>query len=220
MAASTDKARFNMIQQQIRPWEVIDNQVLNAMMDIPRETFVPDAYRGLDYADIEVPMNDGQLMIVPRVVARMLQALNVQTGDKVLEIGTGTGYVTACLARLGGKVTGIELDEDLLGRARENLQAQGIKGLDLRTGDGLAGPVEGGPFDVIAVTGSLPSDRALEGLQEQLSDGGRLFAVVGEAPAMSALLLTRIGDGIRREDLFETSLPALDNAPQPERFSF
>jgi len=220
MAPSTDKARFNMIQQQIRPWDVIDSQVLNTMMAISREAFVPDAYRALAYADIEVPMNAGQKMLAPRVVARMLQALDVKDGDKVLEIGTGTGYVTACLSRLGGKVTSIELDEELLQRARNTLQTQGFKDLDLRSGDGLAGPVLGGPFDVIAVTGSLPGDDALEALQEQLADTGRLFAIVGEGPAMHALLLTRTDDSLRREDLFETSLPPLTNAPQPEQFNF
>jgi len=210
-----------MIQQQIRPWEVSDERVLGAMMVIPREPFVPDAYRGLAYADIEVPIGSGQVMMAPRIVARMLQALAVQPGDRVLEIGTGSGYVTACLAALGRQVVSLELNEALLAGARANLAQQGVHNVELRLGDALTDPVEGAPFDVIAITGSLPSTAALPDLQVQLETGGRLFAVVGEAPAMEALLITCIGrQKFRRESLLETVLPALRNVPEPERFVF
>ena len=213
--------RANMIQQQIRPWEVSDERVLGAMMVIPREPFVPDAYRGLAYADIEVPIGSGQVMMAPRIVARMLQALAVQPGDRVLEIGTGSGYVTACLAALGRQVVSLELNEALLAGARANLAQQGVHNVELRLGDALTDPVEGAPFDVIAITGSLPSTAALPDLQVQLETGGRLFAVVGEAPAMEALLITCIGrQKFRRESLLETVLPALRNVPEPERFVF
>jgi protein-L-isoaspartate(D-aspartate) O-methyltransferase len=159
--------------------------------------------------------------MAPRVVARMLQALDVRPEDRVLEIGTGSGYATACLAALGHKVVSMELNAGLLAEARENLQQQGVRNVELREGDGLAGPVAGGPFDVIAVTGSLPSEEPLEDLEAQLNDGGRVFVVVGEDPVMEALLITRTGDReLRRETLFETSLPALDKVPEPERFSF
>jgi protein-L-isoaspartate(D-aspartate) O-methyltransferase len=221
MEHSSEQARFNMIQQQVRPWDVMDERVLGTMMEIPREPFVPDAYRGLAYADIEVPLGSDQLMMAPRVVARMLQALDVRPEDRVLEIGTGSGYATACLAALGRKVVSMELNAGLLAEARENLQQQGVRNVELREGDGLAGSVEGGPFDVIAVTGSLPSEEPLEDLEAQLNDGGRLFVVVGEDPVMEALLITRTGDlELRRETMFETSLPALDKVPEPERFSF
>ena len=126
MEQSSERARFNMIQQQIRPWEVIDQRVLQTMMDIPREAFVPDAYRSLAYADIEIPIGETEVMMAPKLVARMLQALDVRTDQSVLEIGTGTGYVTACLARLARKVVSVELDGDLLGQARENLRRLGI----------------------------------------------------------------------------------------------
>lgn len=221
MEHSSEQARFNMIEQQIRPWEVMDGRVLRTMMEIPREPFVPDAYLGPAYADIEVPLGSDQFMMAPRVVARMLQALDVRPEDRVLEIGTGSGYGTACLAALGREVTSIEVDPGLLARARETLQQQGVRNVELREGDGLAGPVEGGPFDVIAVTGSLPSEEPLGGLETQLNEGGRLFVVVGMDPVMEALLITRTGDlELRRETLFETSLPPLDRVPEPECFTF
>lgn len=221
MEQSTEQARYNMVEQQIRPWDVIDARVLDTMMQIPRENFVPDAYRGLAYADVEVPIGAGQLMLAPRMVARMLQALDVWPDNIVLEIGTGTAYVTACLAALGRKVVSMELDTELLARARENLQRQEVDNVELREGDALDGPVAGGPFDTVAVTGSLPSEDALPNLQAQLNIGGRLFAVVGEDPVMEALLITRVGEReFRRESLFETSVPALANVPEPEHFSF
>ena len=218
---SSEQARFNMIQQQVRPWDVMDERVLETMMGLPREPFVPDAYRGLAYADIEVPLGSGQLMMAPRVVARMLQALGVQPEDLVLEIGCGSGYGTACLAALGRKVVSVELDAALLDNTRSTLQEQGVRNVELREGDALAGSVEGGPFDAIAVTGSLPSEAPLEELEAQLAEGGRLFVVVGEDPVMEALLITRTGEReLRRETLFETSLQPLEKTPEPEHFTF
>jgi protein-L-isoaspartate(D-aspartate) O-methyltransferase len=197
MVTSFEKARFNMIQQQIRPWDVADQRVLNAMGEIPRERFVPDVYRGLAYADIEVPIGvDGaQSMLAPKVVGRMLQALGVREDDRVLEIGTGTGYVTACLARLARSVISLESESDLADQAKATLGALSVGGVDVRVADALADAIEGGPFDAIAVTGSMPDDTPLGALQVQLAPGGRLFAIVGEAPAMEALLVTRIGAG-------------------------
>ena len=215
------KARFNMIQQQIRPWDVVDQQVLGVMMELPREAFVPNAYLGLAYADIDIPIGKQQTMMAPKLVGRMLQALNVGPRDRTLEIGTGTGYVTACLARLGSHVVSVELDPDLAESARKTLADQGISGVEVRTGDGLGGPVQGAPFDVIAVSGSLPSELPLEALQAQLAPGGRLFAVVGEPPVMEALLISRIGDhDFRRESLFDTAIPPLVGVPEPEHFTF
>lgn len=221
MDPTVDQARFNMIQQQIRPWEVVDERVLSVMYDTPRESFVPDAYRSLAYADIDIPIGHDQAMLAPKVVGRMLQALAIRPGDTILEIGAGTGYVTACLARLGGRVLAIEIEPDLAQQARDNLRALGLDRVEIEVGDGLAGLAPGGPYDAIAVTGSMPTDEPLEMLRGQLAGGGRVCAFVGEAPIMDAVLITRIGgSGIRREALFETCVPALRNVPQPERFVF
>jgi protein-L-isoaspartate(D-aspartate) O-methyltransferase len=210
-----------MIQQQIRPWDVADDRVLETMNEIPREQFVPEAYRGLAYAEIGIPLAHQETMLEPKLVARMLQALKVQPGERVLEIGTGSGYVTACLARLGGRVLSLELHDDLVDEARDRLAQLNVRNAELRTGDGLAGPLEGAPFDAIAVTGSLPDEAILEGLKAQLGKGGRLFAIVGEDPVMEAVLVTRVDQThFHRQDLFETNVPPLANAPEPEHFVF
>lgn len=221
MDISIDSARFNMVQQQIRPWNVVDDRVLSIMADIPREKFVPAAYRGLAYADLEIPIGEGQTMLAPKIVAHALQALDIRTDDKILEIGTGTGYVTACLSRLSGHVVGLEIHAGLAEQARTAMQALRPQRLEVRVGDGLEGPVDGYPFDVIAVTGSLPDTATLGVLEGQLAPGGRLFVVVGEEPVMEALLVTRVTDqDFRRQSLFETSVPALEKTPEPERFIF
>jgi protein-L-isoaspartate(D-aspartate) O-methyltransferase len=215
------RARFNMIYQQVRPWGVLDERVLEALDRVARERFVPDAYLSLAYADIEIPIGDGQHMLPPRLVGRLLQAVAVRPGDRALEIGTGTGYVGACLACLGARVLSLEIDPVLAAQAKERLSAIGQGGVEVRVADGLAGRIEGGPFDVIAVTGSLPSEEGLKVLRQQLSVGGRLFAVVGEAPAMEAILITRLGaSDDRQESLFETCVDPLANAVEPERFVF
>jgi protein-L-isoaspartate(D-aspartate) O-methyltransferase len=218
---SVEQARFNMIEQQIRPWEVLDEQVLDIMTVIPREAYVPAAYVGLAYADIEVPIGVGQTMMAPRLVARMLQALRLQPDDKVLEIGTGTGYVTACLAALGKSLVSIELIPELQQQARENLARQQVEDVQLHTADAMAESIADAPFDAIAVTGSLPSEQRLPPLQAQLTIGGRLFIVIGEAPLMRAILITRTAErDFRREILFETKLPALSHVPAAEHFTF
>ena len=221
MDTSSDRARLNMIQQQIRPWNLADERVLSIMQEIPRERFVPEAYRNLAYADVEIPIGEGQTMLAPKLVAHMLQALDIQADDKILEIGTGTGYATACLSSLGGRVVSLEIHAPLADRARAHLEALQLRRLEVRNGNGLEGPVGGQPFDVIAVTGSLPDAEALTALQAQLAPDGRLFAVVGEDPAMEAMLITHLsGDDFRRQSLFETSVPALEKAPERERFVF
>jgi protein-L-isoaspartate(D-aspartate) O-methyltransferase len=222
MTSPAEIARFNMIEQQVRPWNVLDERVLRVMSELPREGFVPNAYQALAYADLDIPIGECTTMLAPKLVGRMLQALGVHEGDRVLEIGPGTGYTTACLAGLGGRVIGVEIDPDLAEGARERLEALRLRRVEVRTGDALAGPVDGGPFDVIAVTGSVPTDEAIPALAQQLAPGGRLFVIVGEEPLMQARLETRVGHGpdLRRQDLFETSVPALRNVPQPERFVF
>ena len=218
---SVERAHFNMVEQQVRPWDVTDQHVLEVLAEVPRERFVPDAYRSLAYADIEIPIAAGQTMLPPKIVGRMLQALRVGHQDRILEIGTGTGYATACLERLGGPVVSLELHEDLVEHARSALKNLNSQRLEIRLGDALAGPVEGNPFDVIAVTGSLPSDDALPALQAQLAVNGRLFVVIGEGALMEATLVTRVSEkDFRRVGLFETSVPALERVPEPERFVF
>ncbi len=220
MDTSLDTARFNMVQQQIRPWDVNDHRVLETLAAIPRERFVPAAYRGLAYADIEIPLGQGQTMLAPKIVARLLQALSIAPDDRILEIGTGSGYLTACLSHLGDAVISLEIDPDLAALARQNLAEVDPRRLEIREGDGLAGHIDGGPFDVIAVTGSLPDASALEGLEAQLAPHGRLFAIVGLEPAMQGTLVAHGPEGFSRLALFETSVPALAKAPEPERFVF
>jgi protein-L-isoaspartate(D-aspartate) O-methyltransferase len=221
MDSSSERARFNMIQQQVRTWWVLDDRVLDAMAEIGREPFVPDAYQGLAYADIEVPIAEGRAMLAPKVVGRMLQSLNVQSGEKVLEIGSGTGYVTACLSRLGGRVVGVETDPELAAGARERLAVLGLERVEILEADALAGPTPGAPFNVIAVNGSLPSAEPLALLEDQLVLGGRLFCILGEGPVMEAHLVTRVGArDFRRQDLFETAAPPLPQATEPQGFVF
>ncbi|MCB1802779.1 MAG: protein-L-isoaspartate O-methyltransferase [Gammaproteobacteria bacterium] len=219
LASNLETARFNMIAQQIRPWEVIDERVLETLQKVPRERFVDKEYLGLAFADIAVPIGDGQSMMKPVQEGRMLQALDVQATDKVLEIGTGSGFMTACLARLGKDVTSYEIRKAFGEAAAARLQALNVRNVELHVGNGLQTGLAPESFDVIAVTGSLPvySD-ALENL---LKPNGRMFVVTGQAPAMNAMLVTRNREGdYWRETLFETVLPALDAAPQAERFSF
>ena len=223
MDDSSQRARFNMIQQQVRPWDVLDQRVLDVMEAIPREPFVPDAYQGLAYADIEVPLLEAEsgrrAMLAPKLVGRMLQALEIEPGDKVLEIGCGSGYVTACLSRLGGRVVAAETNPVLAARARALLADR--ERLEIIEHDALSETTPGAPFNVIAVNGSLPSDAPLELLCDQLMTGGRLFSVVGAGPVMQARLITRVGPrDLRDLTLFEASAPPLPKAPQPEPFVF
>jgi protein-L-isoaspartate(D-aspartate) O-methyltransferase len=221
MDNSSELARFNMIQQQIRPWGVLDDRVLEVMGTIERERFVPDAYRALAYADIEIPNSNGTLMLAPKVVGHLLQALSVQPGDRALEIGTGSGYVAACLNRLGARVISLEIDSMQAAEASERLEALKFEWVEVREGDGLAGPVSGAPFDAIAVKGSMPTGDALPMLREQLAIGGRLFCILGTAPAMECVRLTRVGrNDYRRESLFEFEVAPLRNAPAPAGFEF
>ena len=221
MAHSIEQARFNMVQQQIRPWEVIDPRVLSVMETLPREAFVPDAYKALAYADIEIPLDHGEHMMFPRVEARLMQALDLLPSDQVLEVGTGSAYLTACLAKLCQRVVSIDLHEDFTRSASEKLQQQGISNVLLKSGDALAGALPEGPFDVIAATGSVGTSEQAESLRQQLRIGGRLFVIIGTAPAMEAMLITRTGENaFSEEGLFETDVKALTNAEAPRIFEF
>jgi protein-L-isoaspartate(D-aspartate) O-methyltransferase len=214
-----DYAREQMVAQQVRAWDVLDEAVLELLRNLPREHFVPEAYRDAAYADLPIPLAQGQHMLTPSVVGRVLQALDVQPGESVLEGGTGSGYLSACFARQGARVTSLEIRAELADRARRNLSAAGISGVDVTHADFFSRLDVAARFDVIALTGSLPVyDPRIETL---LKPDGRLFVVVGAGAAMEAKLVTRHASGERREDsLFETVLDALDHAPRVPHFRF
>ena len=219
MTSNTEQARFNMVEQQIRPAEVLDQRVLEALTDTPREAFVSADYRGLAFSDINIPLPNEQVMMKPIMEGRLLQALDIQPDHAILEIGTGSGYFTALLAKLGGQVHSVEIDSGIMATAQEHLTAQDINNITLLQGDASHGWDQGGPFDIIAVTGSLPI--LPESFQQQLNVGGRMVAIVGQSPVMQVLLITRITKTEwSSKCLFETDFPALINAEQPSAFVF
>lgn len=210
-----EQARFNMIEQQIRPWDVLDPQVLDLLFVVKRENFTPAAYRSLAFADMELPLGDGQCMLTPKVEAKLLQELDLRKTDKVLEIGTGSGYMAALLAARAEHVITVECRPALAEQARQNLAAAGVANVTVETGNGAAGWPARGPYDAIVVSGSLPT--LPEVLLKQLRVGGRLAAIVGEAPVMEAVLVTCTGEGVFNSvNLFETVIAPLDGfAPKP-----
>lgn len=213
------EARHNMIEQQIRPWDVLDQRVLELVANLPREDFVPSAYLSLAYADINIPLEHGQSMMAPKVEARMIQALNLKPSDTVLEVGTGSGYVTALLAKSAKHIYSVDIFADFTERARLKLADHGITNVTLETGDAATGWERHSPYDVIACTGSLPL--LPDSLRRQIKVGGRLFVITGDVPVMSTQLITRVSEtGYSQQALFETVLPPLINAPQPPRFVF
>ena len=219
MNMNFDQARFNMVEQQIRPWAVLDSRVLSLLETIHREDFVPVRYRKLAFADLAVPLACGQFMMRPKIEARMLQALNLREDESVLEIGTGSGFVTACLASLAKCVVSVELFEELHQRASLELQDKGIANAELFLGDVMGGWQPEQAHDVVVVTGSVP--QVLEQFKGWVNPGGRLFIVTGDSPAMEARLLTRLDvTQWTEESLFETDLPRLVNAELPPEFEF
>ena len=210
-------ARNKMLGQQLRAWEVLDGAVLGVFASVPRERFVPERFRRLAFADACVPLGHGEAMMAPPVEGRMLQALRLRARDQVLEIGTGSGFITACLARLAAGVTSIEIHPALADQARARLAAQAVGNARIDVGDASSLAPDLPCYDAICVTGSMP---VLDpSFQAHLQVGGRLFAVVGDAPAMQALLITRVGEAVfATETLFETVLPPLRNARIPQRF--
>lgn len=214
-----EQARFNMVEQQIRPWEVLDAAVLDLLFKVRREDYLPRVYRSLAFVDMEIPLGHGETMWPPKIEARALQALRPQVHERALEVGTGSGYFTALLAHRASLVVSVELRAEFKEEAEKKFRAHGLGNIQTRLGDAASDWSEDGMFDVIVLTGStpLPPSRYLR----RLNPGGRLFAVVGEGPAMSARLITCVAAGAYREEsLFETSVKALENAPQPERFTF
>ena len=209
-----NQARFNMIEQQIRPWEVLDPQVLELLMAVRREDFVPAAHRALAFVDMEIPTGNapGQVMLAPRVQARLVQDLAVKKTDKVLEIGCGTGYTSALLAKLGAQVLALEIDAGLAKQASANLQQAGIANAQVRQADGSQGAASDGPFDVILLSGSVAE--VPQALLDQLSVGGRLAAIVGDEPMMRATVVTRTG-----AQSFVSTQPWDVNAPRLSGFA-
>ena len=214
-----EQARTNMVEQQIRTWEVLDQDVLDLLYLVPREQFVPAEHRSLAFSDLEIPLGHGERMWQPKLEARVLQELNVRKTDRVLEVGTGSGYLTALLAHRGAQVCSVELNPALAEMGRRNLERHGADNVSLEIGDAARGWPGHAPYDVIVLTGSTPVLPA--SLLAQLAPDGRLFAVVGEAPAMSARLVTGAGAGGQSSVvLFETVIRPLANAEHPSRFRF
>ncbi|MBI2317723.1 MAG: protein-L-isoaspartate O-methyltransferase [Betaproteobacteria bacterium] len=214
-----EQARFNMVEQQIRPWEVLDQDVLDLLYVVRREEFVPPEYRALAFSDLEIPLGDGERMWAPKIEARVLQELALRKNERALEVGTGSGYFAALLAHRAQHVVSVEINPRLKALGERNLKTQDIDNVTVELGDAAQGWEKHGPFDVIVLTGSTPV--LAPAFLKQLKAGGRLFAIVGDSPVMAARLVTCVADGSYRSvDLFETDFRPLANAPEPERFSF
>ncbi|NMM15060.1 MAG: protein-L-isoaspartate O-methyltransferase [Rhodoferax sp.] len=214
-----EQARFNMIEQQIRPWDVLDADVLHLLSVVKREDFVPLAHKALAFVDMEIPLGHGQCMLAPRVEARMLQDVAVQKHEKVLEIGAGSGYMAALLAHRAQRVISLEINPELAAMARTNLQKAGITNAEVRQFDGSKGTPAEGPFDVIVLSGSVAE--VPPALLANLKVGGRLIAIVGDEPVMRATLITRTGEtAFKTSQPWDTVAPRLLNFPEPSPFHF
>lgn len=213
-----EQARLNMIEQQIRPWDVLDRKILDVIIETPREAFVPEAQQSLAFVDMSLPLGHDEYMMEPKLEARLLQSLEIQASDTALEIGTGSGYLTACLARLAAKVHSIDIHEDFSQMAAKRLAALNIDNVQLQVGDAAHGmPESTTQYDVIAVTGSIPEYD--DCFQQMLKPGGRLFIIVGDAPAMQATLVTRVTENdYYHRVLFETVVKPLIGRQRQESF--
>jgi protein-L-isoaspartate(D-aspartate) O-methyltransferase len=214
-----EKARFNMVESQIRPWGVLDQTVLDLLYRVKREEYVPPVFRSLAFSDLEIPIGHGQTMLAPKLEARMLQELRLSPTDKVLEVGTGSGYFTALLASLARHVVSVEIIPALSAEAQRKLAAHEFTNVTLEVGDAARGWDSHAPYDVIVLTGATPV--LPEPLLASLRPGGRLLAVVGEPPVMEARRVVMVEPGVfETEDLFETCIAPLVNAVKPARFVF
>ncbi len=214
-----EQARFNMIEQQIRPWNVLDDEVLHLLSVVKREDFVPLAHKALAFVDMEIPLGYGQCMLAPRLEARLLQDAEVRKHEKVLEIGAGSGYMAALLAHQAQRVISLEIDPDLVRMARANLQKAGVHNAEVRQFDGAVGATAEAPFDLIVLSGSVAE--VPQSLLAQLKVGGRLLAIVGEEPVMRVTRVTRKGEAeFKTDKLWDTVAPALQNFPVPSHFHF
>jgi len=216
---NVEQARLNMIEHQIRPWEVLDQNVLDLLYAVKREDFVPAAYRMLAFSDMEIPIGQGEHMWPPKLEARVLQELGVKPTDQVLEVGTGSGYFTALLAHRAQHVYSVEIQPELKASAEANLTRAGVANVTVELGDAARGWTKHAPYDIIVLTGSTPV--LPQQLLQQMRPGARLFAVVGNPPVMAARLITCTGEGVYSSiDLLETRIAPLSNALAGERFSF
>ena len=216
---NVEQARFNMIEQQIRPWDVLDASVLSLLAVVKREDFVPPEHRALAFMDMEVPLPEGQQMLAPKLEARLLQELAVREHDRVLEIGAGSGHMAALLAHQARQVISLEIRPALARMAAGNLERAGIRNAEVRTADGAQGLPGEAPFDVILLSGSVAT--VPQSLLIQLAPGGRLAAIVGQQPIMQATLYTRsAASGFHSVELFDTVAPRLDGFKEPSRFRF
>jgi protein-L-isoaspartate(D-aspartate) O-methyltransferase len=214
-----EQSRFNMVEQQIRPWDVLNQHILDLLFKLHREDFVPEAHRALAFIDMEIPLGHGQTMWTPKLEARVLQELDVRPIDRVLEIGTGSGYLTALLATQAAEVVSVDIEPEFTASATQKLRAHGFDNVVLHTGDAARDWPDEAGFDVIVLTGSTPL--LSDALLRRLKIGGRLFAIMGEAPVMTAQLITCTAPGANhRVTLFETCVAPLLNAPQPAAFVF
>lgn len=218
-SVDVEKAQFNMIQQQVRPWDVLDESVLAVMEATPRAHFVPEAFQKVAFADIMIPLPNNQVMLPPKIIGRCLQALNLKSHENILEIGTGSGYLTALAAQLCHRIHSIDIHADLTNKARETLRSLNILNAILDTKDGFQLNPKQQTYDAIIVTGSTPL--VPKSFRELLNTDGRLFVIVGQEPMMTAMLVTRLdNDEWFEQPLFETSIPCLEGAPVPEQFLF
>ena len=219
MALNLEQARFNMVEQQVRTWDVLDSQVLDVLRQVPREDFVPSRYRKMAFADLRIPLTRGQVMMKPLEEGRMLQALEIQSGQRVLEIGTGSGFVAACLSALGAEVVTVEIHNELADSAATRLKRLGFDQVDVFSGDALGAFSIDGHFDVVVVTASAAE--VPERFFDWVRSGGRLFCVRGLSPAMEAVCLHHRAEGRWLADsLFETDLPRLIGAEDKKVFNF
>jgi protein-L-isoaspartate(D-aspartate) O-methyltransferase len=216
---NTEQARFNMIEQQIRPWDVLDPGVLSLLAVVKREDFVPPAYRSMAFFDTEVPLPNGQCMLAPKVEARLLQELNVRRHERVLEIGAGSGHMAALLSHKARQVVTLEIDPQLARFASDNLKRAAVTNVSVVEGDGSKRLPTAGPFDVILLSGSVAA--IPQSLLDELKPGGRLAAIVGQEPVMNAVLVTRVGDKeFKSVNLFDTVAQRLSGFEEPSRFHF
>jgi protein-L-isoaspartate(D-aspartate) O-methyltransferase len=214
-----EQARFNMIEQQIRPWNVLDQDVLDLLHVVRREQYVPAAYASLAFADAEIPLTGGSSMLTPKIEARLLQEVMLKKNESVLLVGAGSGYLAALLAHKGRQVTAVEIEPELKALAEANLARAGVANVTVELGNGAEGWANGAPFDVIVIAGSLPV--LPDAFLKQVKVGGRIAAIVGEAPAMSCNIITRVSDAAYDTvKVFETNVKPLVGAPVPSHFEF
>ncbi len=219
MSKDLELLRFNMVEQQIRPWEVLDQKVLSLLFEVKREDFIADKYKAMAFVDMEIPLGHGQFMLAPKLEARLIQSAQIQSTDKVLIVGTGSGYATALAAKQAHVVYSVDIIPEFHQTAQANLAKYGFHNVMLETGDASKGWSHHAPYDVIILMGSIPILH--DGFQKDLNVGGRLVVIEGDDPVMTAKLITHVSNGVfNSQDLFETSILPLAHALQPERFVF